>query len=284
MTSTTSVPRLLNAPTPTPTRSSTILVPYVKIEKVHLIYTMVEFILEMLVCTIGWVAYFIQNNAQKKSYLGTLLLISSTCNTIIMIFTGDRIRRDIRFEGNGEITETDYLSYLIADKKREIKIIFYAARFLIAIWTLSSVFASCNSLNLFSCLVLKIISVFPFAIQMLTSLFNRITNKYIGIAHTISNNAEISIDITSIKFSDVSEQIKKDQECVVCCNAFLETDDVCKFGCDHIFHHGCATSWLKSPGSNNQCPTCRQNIKNSSSYFKLDDVCDIENCVISGDN
>jgi hypothetical protein len=122
----------------------------------------------------------------------------------------------------------------------------------------------------------------------MTLLFNVLTNKHLSISQTISrNDTNTNISITSIKFSEVSEQIKKDQECIVCYNAFFETDDVCKFGCDHIFHHECATSWLKLPGSTNQCPTCRQNIKNSTSYFKLGDTgdteYDIENCATSGE-
>jgi len=46
-------------------------------------------------------------------------------------------------------------------------------------------------------------------------------------------------------------------ECPICLEKYVVNDKILNLECNHKFHKGCLSEWLKN---NNTCPQCRENI------------------------
>lgn len=60
-------------------------------------------------------------------------------------------------------------------------------------------------------------------------------------------------------YKDVCEEIKiKNDKCLICCEDYMEYDELSLLPCLHIFHSNCINNWLLK--YSHKCPHCRQNI------------------------
>ena len=59
------------------------------------------------------------------------------------------------------------------------------------------------------------------------------------------------------KYVDEIKPEDKIDECVICCNDYLDDIDGCKLKCKHVFHNSCINRWI---ASSKTCPICRYNI------------------------
>ena len=71
-----------------------------------------------------------------------------------------------------------------------------------------------------------------------------------------SRQQNISLSHNWIKYSDLPEQNKNDEKCMICMQDFNQDDKVVN-NC-HIFHYDCINEWVKYKP---ECPTCRKKIE-----------------------
>ncbi|TNV71796.1 hypothetical protein FGO68_gene5354 [Halteria grandinella] len=80
--------------------------------------------------------------------------------------------------------------------------------------------------------------------------------------------SSFSVDVSDdFSDSDVNEAILQQSKyiaqveaeaCVICCQDFVEGDDISILNCKHPFHHDCARKWLKHQSI---CPVCRADVQ-----------------------
>lgn len=59
-------------------------------------------------------------------------------------------------------------------------------------------------------------------------------------------------------YKDLTEKIKEQCECTICCEDYEDDDRVIILPCDHIFHNNCIIPWIQN--SSTKCPICHAEI------------------------
>ena len=67
-------------------------------------------------------------------------------------------------------------------------------------------------------------------------------------------------------YKNYSDNINKEETCIICLEEFNSEDIIKKFFCGHIFHENCLNCWINKSVI---CPVCKYNIKNELINYKL---------------
>lgn len=67
-------------------------------------------------------------------------------------------------------------------------------------------------------------------------------------------------------YKNYSDNINKQESCIICLGDFNSEDKIKKFFCGHIFHETCLNAWIMKSVI---CPVCKYNIKNELINYKL---------------
>ena len=67
-------------------------------------------------------------------------------------------------------------------------------------------------------------------------------------------------------YKNYSENIKKEEMCIICLGEFNSEDIIKKIFCEHIFHESCLKTWINQSV---KCPICKYNIKRELMNYKL---------------
>ena len=67
-------------------------------------------------------------------------------------------------------------------------------------------------------------------------------------------------------YKNYSENIKKEEICIICLGEFNSEDIIKKFFCEHIFHESCLKAWINQSV---KCPICKYDIKRELMNYKL---------------
>ncbi len=67
-------------------------------------------------------------------------------------------------------------------------------------------------------------------------------------------------------YKNYSENIKKEEMCIICLGEFNSEDIIKKFFCEHIFHESCLKVWINQSV---KCPICKYDIKRELMNYKL---------------
>ena len=67
-------------------------------------------------------------------------------------------------------------------------------------------------------------------------------------------------------YKNYSENINKEDTCIICLGEFKSEDTIKKYFCGHIFHENCLNAWIVKSVV---CPMCKYNIKNELINYKL---------------
>ena len=67
-------------------------------------------------------------------------------------------------------------------------------------------------------------------------------------------------------YKNYSENINKEETCIICLGEFKSEDIIKKYFCGHIFHENCLNAWIVKSVV---CPMCKYNIKNELINYKL---------------
>jgi hypothetical protein len=67
--------------------------------------------------------------------------------------------------------------------------------------------------------------------------------------------------IETINYIDLCHEIKQDNKnCIICCENFIDSDNIKNLSCSHIFHSHCIDIWLSEYSY--KCPCCRIQVGN----------------------
>ncbi len=67
-------------------------------------------------------------------------------------------------------------------------------------------------------------------------------------------------------YKNYSENINKEETCIICLGDFKSEDIIKKFFCGHIFHDNCLKDWINQSV---KCPICKYDIKRELMNYKL---------------
>ncbi|KNA26007.1 hypothetical protein SOVF_000540 [Spinacia oleracea] len=67
-----------------------------------------------------------------------------------------------------------------------------------------------------------------------------------------------SLELVNMNVADKLALQLEDSECCICLSRYVEGVELCTLPCNHNFHHGCISRWLRI---NATCPLCKFNIK-----------------------
>ena len=67
-------------------------------------------------------------------------------------------------------------------------------------------------------------------------------------------------------YKNYSENIKKEEMCIICLGEFNSEDIIKKFFCEHIFHESCLKVWINQ---SLKCPICKYDIKRELMNYKF---------------
>ena len=87
-------------------------------------------------------------------------------------------------------------------------------------------------------------------------------NSYINYYNI--NHEDVKIVLNEEQFNNIESLLYKDlnivesMECLICTEEFVESDNIKKIKCNHVFHCECIKPWLCE--ESNKCPVCRIDI------------------------
>ena len=88
-------------------------------------------------------------------------------------------------------------------------------------------------------------------VQNLTVDYPGTDSRKRTIVHLMDDISDIQLFSNVFKMSDLYQQTT----CSICCEDFMNNDEVRILPCNHYYHNNCIQEWLTK---NPSCPMCRQ--------------------------
>ena len=129
--------------------------------------------------------------------------------------------------------------------------------------TVENIFNNANVVNNFNSELNSFINIFDEYIRNNEENYDDLPDLIPDDSLYFINN-DVKVVLSDEEFNNINTVEYKDLnteetiECLICTESFIETDDIKKIKCNHLFHKCCIKKWLCE--ESNKCPVCRIDI------------------------